>query len=338
MSVTVPDAVLDAYALEGAALTPIESGWINRTLLVERGAERFVLQRLHPVFSGEVNRDIDAITRHLTARGVAVPLLVPTASGALWVDEERPWRMLTFLEGSTIDTLPTPAFARSAGAFVGRFHAALADLEHTFAFTRPSAHDTLAHLAGLREAREAEVPERATIDSLADAILAYDLPSIPPLPTRIVHGDLKVQNLLFAGDTAVGLIDLDTLAHGTLAVEMGDALRSWCNPTGESDIDACFERDTFEAALEGYASTARAFVTNEEARSMVGGAEMIALELACRFCTDVYRDCYFGFDASRYPTRRAHNVARTRAQLSLARSVSEQREALDGIVERLFTL
>lgn len=337
MSEDVPEAVLAAYDLANATVTRITSGWINRTFLVERGAERYVLQRLHPVFSGEVNRDIDAIARHLAARDVAAPRIVPTATGALWVEVDRPWRMLTFLAGESVSALGTPALARSAGAFVGRFHDALVGFPHTFAFTRPGVHDTAAHRAKLRDARSLEIPERARVDALAEALLAYPLPTVPALPTRIVHGDLKATNLLFEGETAVGIVDLDTLGHGTLALEMGDALRSWCNPTDESDTAATFDAATFEAALEGYAESSRGFLTPAEARSFVGGAETIAVELACRFCADAYEDRYFGFDAARYPTRRAHNMARTLAQLSLARSIRDQRDALGAIVERIFS-
>jgi Ser/Thr protein kinase RdoA (MazF antagonist) len=244
--------------------------------------------------------------------------------------------MLTFLAGESVGALRTLALARSAGSFVGRFHDALSAFPHTFAFTRAGVHDTAAHRAKLSEVRSREVPERGPIDALADLILAYPLPTIPALPTRIVHGDLKATNLLFEGDTAVGIVDLDTLSHGTIALEMGDALRSWCNPKDESDTTARFDASTFEAALEGYAESTHDFLTAPEARSIVGGAETIALELACRFCVDVYEDRYFGFDPSRYPSRRAHNIARTRAQLSLARSIRDLREALDAIVERLF--
>ncbi|MCB9592349.1 MAG: phosphotransferase [Sandaracinaceae bacterium] len=335
MSEEIPDEVLTAYALHEARFTPITSGWINRTLRVDRGEERFVLQRLHPVFGGEVNRDIDAITRHLGAAGVVTPRVVPARDGRLWVDADRPWRMLTFLEGETLDTLRRPVHARSAGALAGRFHRALADLEHTFAFTRPGAHDTSAHLAKLwaiRDSMEAPGPE---IGPLADAILAYELPAVGELPTRIVHGDLKATNLLFVGDEAVAVLDLDTLAHGTLPIDVGDALRSWCNPADESSPEARFDRGVFEAAMTGYADATRGWITIDEARAIVATTETIAVELAARFATDVYEDRYFGFDATRYPTRRVHNLARTRAQLSLARSIRAQREPLMAFVESL---
>ena len=330
-----PEIVLAEYGLEGASLARISVGWINRTYLVEHPRGRFVLQKLHPVFAPTVHLDIDRITRHLAHEGLETPLLVPTARGDLWVDADGTWRLLSFVEGEIHDRFDAGR-AYASAMLVARFHRALAGLEHTFAFTRPGAHDTAAHLAKLR-ASAAAAPSAAA-EALARSILAAaaELPSLPALPRRIVHGDLKATNILFRGDLAVALVDLDTLAHGTLAVELGDALRSWGNTTSESDPEAVFDASIFEAAMRGYASIGRAFVTDDEARSIVLGVETIAIELAARFATDAIEDRYFGWDATRFASRVEHNLARGQSQLHLSLSVRAQRPALDAAVLRAF--
>ena len=322
----VPDAVLAGYGLRGATLVPITSGWINLTLRVERGDERSILQRLHPVFSGAVNLDIHALTPHLDAAGVCTPHLIPAVDGRLFVEVGRPWRMLTFLEGETLETL-SPARAHSAGRLVGRFQRALGEVQHVFSFTRPGAHDTAKHIASLARVMHDPVPEaidRDELGVLVRDILRYPLPPMGPAEQRIVHGDLKATNLLFDGDEATAVLDLDTLAHGDLAVDLGDALRSWCNLAGESSDDASFDRETFEAAMSGYLESTSGWLTRPEVARAIGAAETIAVELAARFATDVFEDHYFGFDGSRYPSRRAHNLQRARAQLKLARSIAAQ--------------
>ena len=53
------------------------------------------------------------------------------------------------------------------------------------------------------------------------------------------------------------LIDLDTLTLMSWPLEMGDALRSWCNPTREDGHAlASFDLELFEAAVQGYRRTA----------------------------------------------------------------------------------
>ncbi len=335
----VPHAVRAAWDLVDAELTPVSTGWINRTFIaLPRGRPRLILQRLHPVFRGEVNLDIDAITAHLEASGLRTPRLVGARDGRRWVEDDGVWRALTYLDGRTVRALDA-AHAHSAGAWVGRFHRAVASLEHVFAFTRPGAHDTLAHLAKLARVRD-EHPGRADVDVLAASILdrGESLPDLTCLPIRIIHGDLKATNILFEHDRpeALALVDLDTLAHGTLAIELGDALRSWCNPTDESDPEARFDPVIFGRAIDGYASTAAELLTPEEIDAIVPGVRTIALELASRFAADVYEDRYFGWDATRFASRVEHNLARTRAQLSLARSIASQEAELRAHVARAF--
>lgn len=342
MTDAIPREVREAYGLDEGA-EPVSVGWINRTFVARRGGERLIVQRLHPVFAGEVNLDIDAITTHLARAGLSTPRLVRAEDGRAFVEADGVWRALTYVEGRTVSAFDA-AHARAAAGLVARFHAALAGLEHEFAFTRPGAHDTPAHLAKLERLRDAgrAHPRAAEIEPVAAAILERGraLPDLGRLPARIVHGDLKATNFLFAedGPRAIALVDLDTLAHGAVAVELGDALRSWCNPTDESDPGARFDVEVFRAAVEGYAEAVPSLLSREEALAIVPGVETIALELASRFAADVYEDRYFGFDAARFATRADHNLARARAQLSLAESVAAQRERLSELSRRAFGL
>lgn len=340
---TAISAILERYGLAGATTTPIEIGLINHTRLVVRGDERFILQRLHPIFRGEVNGDIATITAHLAERGVPTPRVVPTEDGALWVDaEDGVWRVLTHLPGRVLEAVSDATCLRSAAGLVARFHAALEGFEHEFAFRRDGVHDTARHLAHLRATLKSHREHRAFESTVpvAEAIIALgaSLPDLSGLPTRIVHGDLKITNVLFEEESAVAsaLIDLDTLAHGTLATELGDALRSWCNATSESDVDARFDAELFEASVEGYAEAAGDRLRPEELAAIVPGAQTISLELAARFCADALEERYFGWDEARYASRGAHNFARARSQLSLARSIEAQRPRLEAAVHRAF--
>ena len=339
----VPPSILAAYGWSDAAITPITIGLINQTFRVEvTSGARFVLQRLHPVFAPEVNLDIDTITTHVEARGLTTPRLVRTRESSTHVmdEEARPWRALTFVDGRCVSEIRSTSLARAAGALAGRFTRATFDLDHRFAFTRSGVHDTAAHLARLARALESPpTHENAEALSIAAEILAQarELPRVDHLPTRIVHGDLKASNLLFAHDRDEGicLVDLDTMAHGTVATEMGDALRSWTNPKGEDDTRGEVDVSLFEAAVSGYLAETEGLLTSDERSAFAPGLETIALELSSRFCLDAIEDRYFGWNAAKYPSRRAHNVVRARSQLSLSRSARDHRAELDAVVARL---
>lgn len=331
--------VAAAWGWTSDQLAPLGGGLINTTYAVREGAAPIgVLQRLHPIFAGEVNLDLEAVTAHLAAKRVITPRLVRTRAGEPWiVIGGRVWRALTWVEGVTIQVVPDPSWAEAGGELLGRFHRAVADLTYDYRFARAGVHDTAAHLARLAEqvARGGE-PEWIELGrEIAGAAVA--LPALPVTPLRHCHGDLKISNLVFAEAPVRGvcLVDLDTLGRGTMAFELGDAMRSWCNPRGEDTTDTRFDLAIFTAAIRGFRSVVDALLSDDERTSIVIGAETVSLELAARFCADVFRDEYFGWDPARFPSRRAHNLIRARGQLVLAKAIRAARaDALAVVHER----
>jgi aminoglycoside phosphotransferase (APT) family kinase protein len=340
----VPDEVAAAWGWDPAGLAPLAGGLINATYASLAGAGGrpvAVLQRLHPVFGGAVNLDLEAVTAHLAGKGLTTPRLVRTRAGDAWIEHAgRVWRALTWVEGVTVHRVPDPSWAEAGGELVGRFHAAVADLEHAYAFARAGVHDTAAHLQRLRALVEAGGdPEHVALGrEVLEA--ARGLPEMPAVRQRHCHGDLKISNLIFepAGPPrARCLVDLDTLGRSTLAFELGDAMRSWCNPrgedAGEDAGEVAFDLAIFEAAMRGFGRTAGAAVSPDERRAVVTGLETVCVELAARFAVDVFRDEYFGWDAARFPSRRAHNLVRARGQLALGLAVRAARAEALAIVE-----
>ena len=330
MSASPPGGALEAWDAIGARVEAVADGLINQTWIVHPpGAPSLVVQRLHPIFGAEVNADIDAVTRHLAARGLPTPRMVRADGGALWVEVDGGiYRALSFEPGVTIHRISVPVQAENAGRTVAGFHAGLADFRHDYQFTRAGVHDTPGWLTRLR-ARAASGGDQPEGAALAGDILATAaaLPALPATRPRHCHGDLKISNVRFAYDRTWGpgcLVDLDTVGLQTIAYELGDAMRSWCNPQGE-DVDAPeLDLDIFERALTGYGAVAAGLVDADEIVSIAPGAATVALELAARFCVDVFDDSYFGWDATRFASRREHNLLRARGQLSLARSAIDR--------------
>ncbi len=345
----VPPQVLARYrSLAGRPSRPFGTGLINDTFVVEGADGPAVVQRLHPVFSPAVHHDIDAVTRRLAERSLATPRLVPADDGALWVEHPRDdgsagvWRAMTFVGGShTYDKVPSAAVAREAGALVGRFHAALDGLEYDYQGRKGRPHDTARHLDALERALDERREHRlhARASSLASELLsaARPLTDFAALPARHAHGDLKISNLLFDGaDRGLCLVDLDTVGRMNLAHELGDALRSWCNPAGEDSVEVELDAGLFTAAVEGYAGAAGAIVTPPERAMLVDGLATICMELAARFLADALHERYFGWDPSRHATRGEHNLVRAAGQWRLARSVLRQRGDLRAVVARVW--
>lgn len=336
--------VVRAWDLATFDLHGSDSGLINATWIVGRpGHVEGILQRLNTaIFSPLVHEDIAAVTAHLAAKGLPTPRIIPTAAGGLWhTDAEGGvWRMLTPVGDRTVERLERPEDAEIAGDLVARFHAATADLAWAFRAVRGGFHDTGLRMAQLRDALDAHRGHRLydRVAPLSDALsTAWDglRSEAFALPTRIIHGDLKISNVRFSDRGEHALIDLDTLGHGTLDAELGDAFRSWCNRGLEDDPDGRFDAALFAAGISGYARGA-AGVTADERAAIVPGVVRIATELSARFAADALSESYFGWDARRYATRGEHNLARAVGQAALARAAAEQRGVLEAHVTSAF--
>ncbi len=345
-SATIPaSSAAAAWGIATVSLKPLGEGLINQTwLLTAAHQQRFVLQKVNPVFPAAVNTDIDVVVRRLADAGLETPFVLPTLKGSLWLESNgEVWRVLTWLPGESLSTLSSVDEARQAGILLGRFHRALDGLVHHFANPRLGVHDTAAHLQNLGEALTTHRHHQryAEVASLADDILAFaaSLPPLPATPDRVVHGDPKINNMLFDQQTghAKALVDLDTIGHMPLPLELGDAFRSWCNPAGENRRSGVFSAELFRAGLDGYAQVAGGWITPMEQGAIVNATLTIIVELAARFCADALNENYFGWDASRFATRSEHNLVRAAGQMSLAQSCLEQRAALEEHVIAAFT-
>jgi Ser/Thr protein kinase RdoA (MazF antagonist) len=339
----LPAEVLAAWGLEAGAGERELGGLINRTFFVRArpgGPVTAVIQRLHPVFAAEVNLDIEAVTEHLAAAHMATPRLLRTASGAPWFEYEGAvWRALSYVDGVTMHAVPDAAHAAAAGHLVGRFHRALSTLQHRFVFQRASVHDTAGHLRRLDEVLSGGGPAEASDVARRVLDAAAQLPDLGALPRRPVHGDLKISNVMFARGSrpeAICLIDLDTLGPQTIAYELGDCLRSWCNPEGEDTIATRFDQVRLGAALRGYAAGAGGLLTPPEVAAILPGLETACVELAARFCVDAFDDRYFGWDPTRFASRREHNLVRARGQLALGLAVMAARDEASALVAEVF--
>ncbi len=336
---TVPPGVLQAWSLVESP-EPILMGNINPTFRVGD----FILQRLNPIFGPEVHFDIDAVTVHLERRGLLTPHLVRTRAGALWTtdDDGGVWRLQTRIEGVILTAGATAAHCREAGRLLGAFHAAVADLDHEFSNVRPGVHDTRRHRDHLAEvlASHAGHPAYAEVEPVGRDILRQldALPPLGPLPARVVHGDPKLTNIIFDTNArARCFIDLDTFSRMTIPVELGDALRSWCNTAGEDRTEAVLDMEMLRAALGGYATTAHDLLEAPEVDAIATAVETIALELGARFCADALEESYFGWNRDGFASASAHHLHRARGQLSLGRALRARRAEMTALVQELLS-
>ena len=342
----LPKAVRRAFPAldQELMLRPLAGGLLHRSFHVRTSGGEYVLQRVSDVFAPGIHDNIHRVTAHLATHGLPAAQLLPTIEGALSADlgEQGRWRLMPHLGGATFEKLQSIEQARSAGALVGRFHAAMRDFREHLAPLGIPYRDTPRVLEDLRRALEDHAEHRlfAEMSALGRDVLATfdELGEAKAVPIRVIHGDLKLSNLLFESaelpgrDRAFALIDLDTLMRGTLWMELGDAWRSWCNPMGEDSPTIRFEMSFFEASLGGFLEGYGDVLPEPERDSLVTAPERLALELCARFITDAFEECYFGWDESRFESRGQHNAVRATGQWKLYQATRDCRAEREAIL------
>ncbi|MBK9015309.1 MAG: aminoglycoside phosphotransferase family protein [Saprospiraceae bacterium] len=317
------------------SLTPFGTGHINDTYrleIVEAGKPQiWLLQRLnHHVFQQPetVMQNIHLVAEHLATQPYPLQILAPrpTRSGQwLYCDESGSyWRVFPFFENTeTYERVETPAQAFEAASAFGAFAKALngLDVSHLRP-TIPSFHDGEKRLADFLAMLQNAIPERldearAEVDAILHNQLIFKKIGDLKLPSRAIHHDTKINNLLFDASThrAACVIDLDTVMPGIVLSDFGDLVRTSVSLADEDEADLSkveFRQPIYQALLEGFLSEMGELLTTVERNALPEAGPWLTLMQAVRFIGDYLAgDVYYKV---KYPK---HNLVRGRNQLAL---------------------
>ena len=251
-----------AHPNQVVELRPFGNGNINDTFLVTVDApvdRQFVLQRIntqvfpHPQWVMENMRIVtEYIHQQLhqkpTSQRWETPRVLLTRDGKDHIEGEAGsfWRAISFIDRSeALDQIQDSFHAREVGSALGTFHrliqgipaSALKDTLEGFHITPRYLEQYQSVLADSSSVRSPEVEYclKMVSDRLSLASTLEDAKQRGDLPLRIMHGDPKVNNVMIDSVTqkSISVVDLDTVKPGLIHYDIGDCLRSGCNPLGE---------------------------------------------------------------------------------------------------------
>ena len=359
------ERALEAFALEGSlqGVEPLKRGHIHDTFVstwdVQGRERRFLHQRMNEAVFGDLDRlmhNIQRVTQHMfthsegqSVNGFEPLRLIPTRTGSLFAKlSGGSWRTFVFIDQSeSHDRCAGPEQAFEAARAFGWFQRQLLDLPPTdLEETLPDFFSSPVRLAQFQRALKTASPER--LRSAADLIEFIEaragLTGVIEaelkrgrIPQRIVHGDTKLNNILFCRVTgrAKGIVDLDTCMPGYSLYDFGDLVRFTAATSSEDERDMDrigTDLELFEALSAGYLSMTRDFLTPLEIELMPFAARLVTLTIGMRFLSDYLSgDRYFKI------SRPGQNLDRAAVQLGMvaymernARAMGDRRRDLLG--------
>ncbi len=336
------------------------NGNINDTYLVttnSKEVKRFILQRINThVFRQPklIMQNMRVFTEHMRKRARTenfnwkIPrVLHANDKQDFHIDENGNfWRAISYIRGAkSYDTIRDINHAREVGFALGTFQNLISDLPvEKLADTLEGFHITPRYLQQFDHAfsnngfaRNAEVKHcidfieqrRAFAHSLEEARAQGKL------QLRAMHGDPKVNNVMIEESTgrAISIVDLDTVKPGLIHYDIGDCMRSGCNPLGEETEDweaVHFDPETGSAILEGYLTQARAFLTEADYEYLFDSIRLLTFELGIRFFADhLAGNVYFKV---KHPQ---HNLQRALVQFKLTESIEAHEGEIRNIINKM---
>lgn len=353
-------AAVRHFAIDGklTALVAHERGHIHDTYIStfvgQDGASR---RYLHQRMNGTVFTDLPAlmhnverVTGYLAQQHESGELealrLARTHDGAAWFEDENgAWRTYDYVEDTvSYDLCPGPEMAHEAARAFGHFQARLRGLPaDELRMTIPRFFSAPFRLEQLDRARREDVEGRVPgahteldfVDARRELVgVIEERLADGRIPSRVVHGDTKLNNVLFDASSgrARCVVDLDTCMPGWSLYDFGDLVRFTAATSTEDETDLSqvgMNLELYQALVEGYLSGAGEFLNAEERGLMPLSARLVTLTIGMRFLADhLAGDVYFKV------LRPGHNLDRARTQLAMVASMEAQDAQMRASISR----
>lgn len=343
------------FCIEGTFVgyQTIQVGNVNKTyevrfILPDGKPKSFLIQNVNTyAFRNPIQLmdNIDKVTEHIRRKkpGQIALHFHHTADRKTYViDGDNFWRMTNYIPSVTYSSVIDQQVVRNAGKAFGEFQMQLSDFDITQLYeTIPGFHNTKQRYEQLQAAVEADPVGRAGevreevayLMSVRDlACKLTDMLEHGQLPLRVTHNDTKINNVLFNPDdnSAMVVIDLDTVMPGLVGHDFGDAIRFAANKVEEDALDydkAGVDLEVFRSFAEGFLEMTADTLTANEIDTLALSCFTLTVELATRFLADyILGDPYF------HTGYAEHNLVRTRCQIALARDMQLHMDEMEQIV------
>lgn len=247
-------------------VTQASRGFVNETAFVQTATDRLVVRRNQRRLSEATQRYRHQIINRLYEQGFPTPALIPTNDGdTLLKLDGRTFEIMTFVKGEDFNS-ERPQQLTSVGEMLAHYHNIVRDMPPP-----PDENPRRYSPQGVLAMNETLL-KRDMMGDLTPMLSWYDLRgarlrSLLPdetydrLPHLPIHGDIHRDNVLFAGDQVVALLDYDQVAWDTPVADLADALVAFASVDKPCILNwgvfqGPLDEERAELLIEGYTRVA----------------------------------------------------------------------------------
>ena len=325
------------------------NGHIHHTYRVklEDETQEFILQKINtsvfPNYKFCIQNHL-LLQESFKSKFIEIPHLIKTKKNQYYFEDEEKniWRMMNFIRDSySIELVENENQAYEAGRGYGLFlkecshlnpqnyKEAIKDfnrisfriqqLNDAIKKDRVSRYKEIKNLVEFYKQRE---PFLLELEKLMDS---------RELPLRLVHNDTKINNLLFRNEKSIAVIDLDTIAPGSLLFDYGDALRTICNSCAEDEKEiskVTFNLSFFQSFTKGFLKQVKPILNSQEKEYLYAGPIYMTFIMGIRFLADyINGDIYYKTEYAE------HNLVRSKVQKKLIEQIELNMDILKEMIK-----
>lgn len=329
--ILLPVSIENAYDLgEQYDVQHLSGGQVNETLLVMSPERQLILRKLSPLLGTLTIHKTFTIANHLAEQGWEAPLIEQTRGGEPYTYDESGfiWHGMAYIHSDEV--IPSSidySFIGTAGNLIGGWHRDVQSLSYS-PDSLPHFHDT-DYIAGKLGA---DLP---LLDSSGQELAQTFLREYQTVAKgldiaeeqQIIHGDPKLDNMLYRSGQPFTLIDLDCSLRASTWIDIGDFLRSVHGKLLSSQLDYSGPvSDVNTAFMDGYLDATNTRLSSDQAVSQASIAtKKIAIELGMRYLSDIVDGAhYFSWERQTYQSRQGALYDKASLQMSILQEIKHQ--------------
>ncbi len=332
-------------------IQPFGKGHINSTYKVSfvNDKQEYILQKINSDvfhFPDQIVQNHIKLQRFFNKKQceIEIPYLISTKEKKyLFFDQNGDaWRMMNFIQNAySAEVINDEVQAFESGKAFGGFLKALSNANpvefneaikgfHSLSYRIKQFKDSVdKNNAG--RLNKAKGIVQFYMNKSGQLLEIEELITTNKIPTRIVHNDTKLNNLLFRENKAVAVIDLDTVGPGSVLYDYGDALRTIGNTCTEDERNpnkVDFNLDFFQSFTKGYLEQTGYLLNTEEKAFLHIAPIYMTFIIGIRFLTDYLNgDIYFK------TIYEEHNLGRSKVQMKLIEQMELHLEWMKEIIK-----